>query len=159
MIIEIIYFSALEMINLFKSNVINILVLTIAVVLGNSKTIMAENNLKQLKTTQINQVITGESGGSNDSQGCGFISNTPNYKMNLEQRTDYMRLTVQANGGQPTLLVLGPNAGDRFCVLGDETSGLKPEISGVWESGSYQIYIGDRLGGQHQFTLDISTDN
>ena len=79
--------------------------------------------------------------------------------MNLPQRIDYMRLTVETAGGQPTLLVLGPNPGDSFCVLGDEVSGLKPEISGVWEAGLYQIYIGDRIGQNYQFTLNISREN
>ena len=79
--------------------------------------------------------------------------------MNLAQRIDYMRLTVQVDGGQPTLLVLGPNSGDSFCVLGDEISGLQPEISGVWEAGNYQIYVGDRTGSKHKFVLSISTDN
>ena len=111
------------------------------------------------QSTQTNQTIEGQSGGLIDSQGCGFIADSPNHQMNLDQRIDYMRLTVQADGGQPTLLVLGPNSGDSFCVLGDEISGLKPEISGVWEAGNYQIYIGDRQGNQHQFVLDISTDN
>jgi hypothetical protein len=66
---------------------------------------------------------------------------------------------VEAAGGQPTLLVVGPNSGDSFCVLGDETSGLKPEISGVWEAGNYQIYVGDRTQNRHKFILNISTDN
>ena len=79
--------------------------------------------------------------------------------MNLEERMDYMRLTVEASGGQPTLLVVGPNTGDSFCVLGDEMSGLKPEISGVWEAGFYQIYVGDRTNEQHKFSLNISTKN
>ena len=113
----------------------------------------------QNKSTQEDRVIEGVSGGSVDSQGCGFIANSPNHQMSLSQRIDYMRLTVQADGGEPTLLVLGPNSGDSFCVLGDEISGLKPEISGVWEAGNYDIYVGDRSGSQHQFILDISTDN
>ncbi|MGD1918715.1 MAG: hypothetical protein ACFCAD_07385 [Pleurocapsa sp.] len=109
--------------------------------------------------TQANQIIEGQSGGFVDSQGCGFIADSPNHRMNLSHRVDYMRLTVKADGGQPTLLVLGPNSNDSFCVLGDEISGLQPEISGVWEAGNYEIYIGDRSRSQHKFFLNISTDN
>ena len=109
--------------------------------------------------TQNDKTVEGLSGGSTDSQGCGFISDTPSYAMDLESRIDYMRFTVEAAGGQPTLLVVGPNSGDSFCVLGDEISGLKPEISGVWEPGYYQIFVGDRTNTQHKFVLDISTDN
>jgi hypothetical protein len=105
------------------------------------------------------QTIEGLSGGSIDSKGCGFIAEQPNYVIQLSQRVDYMRLSVKTTGGQPTLLVLGPNPGDSFCVLGDLVSGLKPEMSGVWEAGEYKIYVGDRLGENYPFTLNISTQN
>ena len=104
----------------------------------------------------VAQVIQGRSGGPVNSGNCGFIPNSPNYTINLPQRVDYMRITVQAVGGQPTLLVVGPQANDSFCVLGDRGSGLKPEISGVWEPGNYNIFVGDRTGTRHQFKLNIS---
>jgi hypothetical protein len=147
------------MINLLKFNTFNTIVLTMVILLNNLEVSIAEIATTKIQLTQANQVIKGHSGGSVDSQGCGFIGTIPNYEMNVKQRIDYMRLTVQATGGQPTLLVLGPGTGDSFCVLGDEVSGLKPEISGVWEAGNYQIYVGDRLGSQHQFTLNVSKDN
>ncbi|WP_036485582.1 hypothetical protein [Myxosarcina sp. GI1] len=120
------------------------------------------NSLSVFAQTKIDgtvrETISGLSGGSVDSKGCGFIANTPNHTFNIPERVDYMRLTLQTSGGQPTLLVLGPKPEDRFCVLG-EASRLQPEISGVWEAGKYQIYVGDRLGENYQFTLDISTRN
>ncbi|MGF1590381.1 MAG: hypothetical protein ACFCU7_14275 [Pleurocapsa sp.] len=149
-------FSVPGIVKLSKLNAINILILSMAMLFVNIDNGVANTNAKANKT---DKTITGQSGGSTDSQGCGFVPSTPSYEMNVEQRIDYMRLTVQTNGGQPTLLVVGPNPGDSFCVLGDEVSGLKPEISGVWEAGYYQIYVGDRTGSRHQFTLDISTDN
>ena len=147
------------MFNLFKLDIIGTFALSMIMLLFNLKSSVAEINSTKIVVTQADRTIQGQSGGSTDSQGCGFISDRPNYEMNLEQEIDYMRLTVQVAGGQPTLLVLGPNSEDSFCVLGDKVSGLKPEISGVWEAGYYQIYVGDRLGEQHQFTLDISTNN
>ena len=147
------------MIYLYKFKVINVVVLTITMLLLKEQAGFTKSINKQAKLTQADRIVKGQSGGSIDSHGCGFIADRPNYEMSLEQRSDYMRLTVRAAGGQPTLLVLGPNSGESFCVLGDETSGLKPEISGVWESGNYQIFIGDLLGNQHEFILDISTDN
>lgn len=146
------------MINLDRLKIINLVLLTIALVSFGESPIIAEDN-QHNKAGATDKVIKGKSGGAVDSQGCGFIASSPNYEMNLERRLDYMRLTVKSAGGQPTLLVLGPNAEDSFCVLGDEISGLKPEISGVWESGSYQIFVGDRQGDRYQFTLDISTEN
>ncbi|MGF1541079.1 MAG: hypothetical protein ACFCU5_11615 [Pleurocapsa sp.] len=120
---------------------------------------MSQSLPQNTKSDSKAEIVRGQSGGSVDSKGCGFIANTPNHTMKLSQRIDYMRLTVDTAGGQPTLLVLGPHPGDSFCVLGDEVSGLKPEISGVWEAGQYQIYIGDRIGQNYQFTLNISTEN
>ena len=142
--------------NLFRFEIINTIVLSMAVLSMFPAIALAQVDEQ---SAQNSQMIEGQTGGSIDSQGCGFIADSPNHQMNLAERIDYMRLTVQADGGQPTLLVLGPNSGDSFCVLGDEISGLKPEISGVWEAGNYDIYIGDRSGKQHQFVLDISTDN
>ena len=149
-------FLAFPTINLFKLSPINLVIYTLAISAGLN---MLGGNTFTSAVAQANQTIEGQSGGSTDSQGCGFISDRPNYEMNLKQRVDYMRFTVQTDAGQPTLLVLGPNPNDSFCILGDEVSGLKPEISGVWEAGSYKIYVGDRNGDRHQFTLNISTNN
>ena len=154
----IIFDSLIPTIGLFKFSRLNILILTMAILIGSTTTI-GSNTFIRAALAQAEGTIKGQSGGSTDSQGCGFIGDRPNYEMNLEQRVDYMRFTVQADGGQPTLLVIGPNANDSFCVLGDRVSGLKPEISGVWEAGSYKIYVGDRQGDRHQFTLNISTNN
>ncbi len=119
-----------------------------------AKGINIEENLKfETKT----RTIQGQTGGPINSKGCGYIASSPNHVINIPKRVDYMRLTVQANGGQPTLLVKGPSSKDSFCVLGDAASGFKPEMSGVWEPGKYQIYIGDLSGSNHQFTLSIST--
>ena len=142
-------FSVLRTINFLQLKTLKTLILSLVIL----------SVYPQISWASENNAIEGQSGGTIDSQGCGFIATSPNYQMNLDKRVDYMRLTVQSDGGQPTLLVLGPNPGDSFCVLGDEISGLKPEISGVWEAGNYDVYIGDRSGRQHKFILDISTDN
>ena len=147
--------------SLFKLNQLNVPLLTLAIFLLSQNSSKADVNSANAiaNSTQIERTIKGLSGGSNNTQGCGYIPNDPSYEMNLETRIDYLRFTVRADGGQPTLLAIGPNSGDSFCVLGDRVSGLNPEISGVWEPGYYQIYVGDRTGSQHQFTLDISTSN
>lgn len=110
-----------------------------------------------LKFDTKTQTIQGQTGGPINSKGCGYVASSPNHVINIPKRVDYMRLTVQANGGKPTLLVKGPSSKDSFCVLGDAASGFKPEMSGVWEPGKYKIYIGDLSGKNHQFTLNIST--
>ena len=138
---------------------VNSIILSLAILLLVAESGTSQTILPNVKSANKAETIKGQSGGSIDSKGCGFIAKSPNYTMNLPQRIDYMRLTVETAGGQPTLLVLGPNPGDSFCVLGDKTSGLKPEISGVWEAGQYQIYVGDRIGDKYQFILNILTEN
>lgn len=147
--------------NLIIPNLLNSLILTAVLLLGYVESGSANTIATQTanKLNNKSQKIEGQSGGIVDSKGCGFIASSPNHVMNLTKRVDYMRLTVKASGGQPTLLVVGPNSGDSFCVLGDEISGLKPEISGVWEAGVYEIYVGDRQKQNYQFILDISTEN
>ena len=147
--------------SLFKFKYLGVPLLTLVIFLlsQNSSRTNANSANTIANSTQIERTVRGLSGGSNNTQGCGYIPNDPSYEMNLETRIDYLRFTVRADGGQPTLLVIGPNSGDSFCVLGDRVSGLDPEISGVWEPGYYQIYVGDRTGSQHQFALDISTSN
>lgn len=152
-------YSTSQIAGLLKFNAISALLLTAGILLINLENGMASDDFTNLILAQSGKTIEGISGGSTNSQGCGFIADSPSYKMNLSKKIDYMRLTVEAAGGQPTLLVVGPNSGDSFCVLGDETSGLKPEISGVWEAGYYQIYVGDRTQSRHKFVLNISTNN
>jgi hypothetical protein len=101
--------------------------------------------------------IKGKTGGTIDSKDCGYIDSKPNHVLNLMESSDYLRVSLQTNGGEPTLLILGPGAQDRFCILGDRHSGVNPELSGVWESGKYLIFVGERSNSQYSFTLNIST--
>lgn len=149
-------FIAEQTVDLVRLDKIKVLLLTLLLSLGSG---IASANDSNLLSKQSDRIISGQSGGTVDSHGCGFVSSNPSYEMDLKEKVDYMRLTVKADGGRPTLLVIGPNSEDSFCVLGDEVSGLKPEISGVWEAGFYRIFVGDLTRNQHQFTLDISTTN
>ena len=120
--------------------------------------LMAISTMHPVLAAPLDTQIRGNTGGSVESKNCGFIGATPSHTISLSERIDYLRMLVEADGGKPTLLVVGPKAEDSFCVLGDISVGLNPEISGVWEPGNYQVYVGDRSGEAHQFTLSISTD-
>jgi hypothetical protein len=95
--------------------------------------------------------VTGTSGGSQASKGCGMIGATPNYVVNLANNFNYLRFTVQG-AGQPTLLIQGPNGSS--CV--QAVPGGNIEVPGYWEKGSYSIYVGDRAGTPHPYTLTIT---
>ncbi|MCT7951468.1 hypothetical protein NG798_16825 [Ancylothrix sp. C2] len=92
-------------------------------------------------------ITTGTSGGGKNSGDCGSISAAPNLQLQLTEQFTYLRFSVQG-AGQPTLLIEGPTG--RFCGL------AQPEISGLWIPGTYNIYVGDRAGGQHPFSLSVT---
>ena len=62
---------------------------------------------------------------------------------------------VSGNGGQPTLRVVNKSNGDETCVTADNLSGSQVELSAAWEDGTYGVYVGDRNGESHTFTLSI----
>ncbi len=97
-------------------------------------------------------ILSGKSGGFEKSN-CGNISATPSQVLEVAESLPYLRLTVESKG-KPTLLIDGPEG--RFCVLGDNYSQEKPEISGYWSSGKYSLYIGDLSEQQNSYTISIS---
>ena len=97
-------------------------------------------------------IINGKSGG-NQQSNCGFVAAKPNQVIQIAESLPYLRLTVEGTG-KPTLLIDGP--GGRFCVLADNYSGGKPEISGYWNPGQYSLHVGDIYQGQYTYTLSIS---
>lgn len=100
-------------------------------------------------------VVNGTSGGPQSSQ-CGYIAGSPNQVVRVTQPLTPIRFRVQG-AGEPTLLINGPN-GRSQCVLADSYSGGTIEVPGVWEPGTYSVYIGDRARGSHPFTLSITQE-
>ena len=96
-------------------------------------------------------VVSGTSGGSQASKGCGMIAAAPNYVVNLAKDFNYLRFSVKS-AGQPTILIQGPYGSS--CV--QALPGGSLEVPGYWEKGTYSIYIGDVAGSQHPYTLRIT---
>ncbi|GCL39321.1 hypothetical protein SR1949_44470 [Sphaerospermopsis reniformis] len=105
---------------------------------------------KQLPTDPL--VVNGISGGTVQSN-CGNITTQPSQVLQVQESLPYLRLTVEGQG-QPTMLIDGP--GGRFCVLADNYSANKPELSGFWQAGNYLLYVGNLSPGKHNYTLSIS---
>ena len=101
------------------------------------------------------QTIKGVTGGNNNSGDCGYIANKPNYVINLTKQTYSLNVILEAKKGKPSLLVLGPGKGDRFCVLGEPNIGKNAKMGGFWSPGKYLIYVGDAPGNKNPFTLKI----
>lgn len=98
-------------------------------------------------------VLQGTSGGGQASANCGSITAAPNHVVQLNSDFPYLKFSLQG-GGQPTLLIRLPN-GTTSCISADANSG-RINAPGYWEQGSYALYVGDRSGGQHPYTLSIT---
>lgn len=85
---------------------------------------------------------------------CGVLPNSPSQVLKVSERIDYLTVSVENTQGQPTLLVQGAD-GD-FCLVSEPDVGMKAQISGVWLSGEYKLYVGDFQGENHDFTLRFS---
>ncbi|PLZ96993.1 hypothetical protein CEN50_16700 [Fischerella thermalis CCMEE 5268] len=133
-------------------NIASVLALTASLLLTNAKSVMAEIVTINPDFQPDPMVLNGKSGGPKSSD-CGKISATPNQIIQVTKPLPYLKLAVTSNG-KPTLLIEGP--GGRFCVLPDNYSGDKPEISGFWQAGKYLLYVGELVDGEHTYTLSIS---
>lgn len=100
-------------------------------------------------TVQLN----GTSGGSKKSGSCaGNTAAAPNHVIQVTEDSN-LQFTLQSSG-EPALLIRG--GGQDFCVPADSFSGGKISVPGRWPRGSYSVFVGDRAGGQHPYTLSIS---
>lgn len=96
--------------------------------------------------------ISGNSGGSQASQ-CGFIPTEPNQVLVVNQPSP-IRIKLQGQG-QSTLWITGPS---NRCVMADAANGTI-EVPGVWEQGTYSVFVGDMAQSGHPFTLSITQEN
>jgi hypothetical protein len=97
-------------------------------------------------------IINGKSGGTRSTK-CGNIDPASNQVIEVTDSLPYLRLTVES-GGKPTILIDGP--GGHFCVLPDQYSQDKPQISGYWLAGKYSVYVGNLAEGEYSYKLLIS---
>lgn len=111
--------------------------------------------------------ITGMSGGNVNSDFCGWIAASPNhtFTINASGIVSLKLTAAQPNGGatQPfTLLIQNANdpSADPFCAIADPFSGIPAEIGGVWNPGSYKVFIGNfeqsGAAGQAAYVLKVS---
>lgn len=116
----------------------------------------AQAGTPQIKiNSQLNPdplIVNGQSEGGVKSN-CSNITATPSQVIEVTEPLPYLRLTVESQG-QPILLINGP--GGRYCVLADNYSGGKAELSGYWQAGIYSLYIGESSESKHNYTLSIS---
>lgn len=100
--------------------------------------------------------VRGNSGGS-DSSDCGYIdANQPAQVIHVREDFAALQFTVES-AGEPTLLIVGSDNYEQ-CVMADDLSGGIINVPGVWNRGTYSVFVGDRVGSPHRFTLTIAQE-
>jgi len=100
-------------------------------------------------------VVTGNSNGSQANNSCrGFqFAGAPTQVVRVTQPNTALRFRVEGSG-QLALLVTG--ASNPMCV---PSAGAVIEVPGVWQPGTYSLFVGNRADSSTPFTLSISQDN
>ncbi|NET31193.1 MAG: hypothetical protein F6K19_04235 [Cyanothece sp. SIO1E1] len=101
-------------------------------------------------------VQTGGQSSGPKSTSCGYIANRPNHVLQVTQPFTSLRFQLKSTGS-PTLFIQGPGNRNQ-CILADNLSGGNIEVPGMWEQGTYSIFIGDRNGNAHGYNLTITQE-
>ena len=97
--------------------------------------------------------LTGQSGGS-DSSACGNINRSNGKTIRVTEPFAALSFEVESEGDY-TLLITGPN-GFRECVLAHNHDGGVIQAPGLLDQGQYRVFVGDRSGERHPYTLSIT---
>jgi hypothetical protein len=122
--------------------------MTIGALASQAQTVIAINSNSPVVT------VEGSSGGNIRDKSCaGFISDVPNYTVEMTEDSD-RRFRIQGNS-DTTLLVLN-SQGKRFCVQADDLSAGEAELPGRWKKGTYRVYIGNKTQMRSNYKLMIT---
>lgn len=108
---------------------------------------------QSISTPVQNYQVSGSSGGPRQSS-CGFIGQ-PALRVQVNEPLASLRFRA-SGGGALTLLV--SNGQSQDCVMSDGLSGGAVELPGVWEQGTYSVFVGDRNGNSYQYQLSVTQE-
>lgn len=97
--------------------------------------------------------VSGSSTASQAGQ-CGFTGSAPSQVVVVNQPTP-LSFRVKSQG-QPTLLIAGPV---NRCVMADTQANGEINVPGVWEQGTYSLFVGNVNQGNYPYTLSITPEN
>ncbi len=97
--------------------------------------------------------LTGQTGGP-EASACGNIDPRANQTIQVTETFTSLSFQVESEGDF-TLLITGPD-GFRECVLANNSDGGGIEAPGLLTRGEYQVFVGDRKGERHPYTLSIT---
>jgi hypothetical protein len=87
--------------------------------------------------------LEGRAGGAVASGQCGSVHHRPNHRLQIREDMDYLKLEVR-EAQNVTLLVRG--ADGLLCAT--PIQNRPAQISGYWQAGVYEIFIGSLDPGQ-----------
>ena len=97
--------------------------------------------------------MTGTSGGR-ESSVCGNIDRSSGQTVNVTEAFASLSFEVES-AGDYTLFITGPN-GFRECVFAHNYDGGVIQAPGLLTQGQYRVFVGDRKGESHPYTLSIT---
>ena len=95
----------------------------------------------------------GQSGGRQAS-ACGNINPNAGQIVRVTESFASLDFEVQSQGNY-TLLIKGPS-GFQECVFAHNYDGGVIKSPGLLNQGEYRVFVGDRNGESHPYTLSIS---
>jgi hypothetical protein len=98
--------------------------------------------------------LTGTTGGSQADATCGNIDPAAGQIVQVTEAFASLNFEVQS-AGDYTLLITGPN-GFQECVFAHNYDGGVIKSPGLLNQGDYRVYVGDRRGESHPYTLSIT---
>ncbi len=98
--------------------------------------------------------LTGTTGGSQVDPACGNIDPAAGQTVQVTEALASLSFEVQSEGDY-TLLITGPND-FRECVFAHNHDGGVIKSPGLLNQGDYRVYVGDRSGESHPYTLSIT---
>jgi hypothetical protein len=97
--------------------------------------------------------MSGTSGGP-ESSACGNINRAEGQVVQVTEMFASLSFEVKS-AGDYTLLITGPN-GFSECVFAHNYDGGVIQSPGLLNQGEYRVYVGDRRGESHPYTLSIT---
>ncbi|MEL6604422.1 MAG: hypothetical protein AAFP20_14490 [Cyanobacteria bacterium J06614_10] len=97
--------------------------------------------------------LTGQSGGR-ESSACGNIDRSAGQVIEVTESFASLSFEVESEGDY-TLLITGPD-GFRECVFAHNYDGGVIQAPGLLNQGEYKVFVGDRSGESHPYTMSIT---
>lgn len=88
-----------------------------------------------------------------NAQSCGLVPSQPVEVIHVTEAFASLQFTLDSSSGA-TLWITGN--GQNQCLYADSFSNGLIQLPGVWDQGTYSVYVGNRSAGNHSYQLTIA---